>query len=53
MYEGFLRSIYTQDFFGGVCWWLWTTDPFAGGPVDDSFMPRGKPPAQILKKYWA
>ena len=52
LFEGFLRSIYLEDFFGGVAWWLWSTDPFEGGPVDDSFSVRGKPAAQILSKYW-
>eukprot|EP01084_Bolivina_argentea_P021442 39843_1 len=51
-YEGLFRSIYLQEWFGGVVWWLWRSDPYHGGPVDDSFTPRGKPAAEILKKYW-
>ena len=51
-YQGMFARLYAEPWFGGFYLWLWRADPTAGGPTDDSFTPKGKLTAQVIKKWW-
>lgn len=42
-----------SSWFEGVFWWLWRSDPTAGGVNDPSFTPAGKPAAEEIKRWAA
>ena len=51
-YEALLSSLYAERWFLGVNWWLWRADPTAGGDIDDSFTPQGKPATLRVLRDW-
>jgi hypothetical protein len=50
-YEAFFRTFWSQNWFDGVFWWLWRTDPHDGYTSDPGFSPVGKP-AEMTMNYW-
>jgi hypothetical protein len=40
-----------SSWFGGIVWWLWRSDPSAGGSNDASFTPMGKPAAEEMRRF--
>ena len=51
-YQAAFESLYTQPWFAGIFWWVWTTDPFAGGPCDAGHTPREKPAENVLRTWY-
>lgn len=52
-YEALFRAVNEQPWFSGSLWWAWSSNYQEGGDTDDGFSPRGKPAAQVLKKWWS
>jgi len=57
LYEALLQAVapHATDqggWYAGVFWWLWRSDPTAGGTCDDSFVPTGKPSEVVLRRNW-
>ena len=53
-YSAFFQAIWSkQNWFNGVFFWGWTTDPNAGGVKDEGYTPNGKPSADVCKQYWS
>jgi hypothetical protein len=54
MYEAYMSNFYANagEWFQGVLFWLWRSDPTAGGSSDDGFSVAGKPSVGVLAKYW-
>jgi hypothetical protein len=51
-YDALLAEMTTRSWFRGVMWWNWETNPDAGGPLDNSFTPQGKPVEEVLRRYY-
>lgn len=51
-YEALLRAFAPQPWWAGVFWWLWLTDPSAGGTFDAEFSPHGKPAEVVLRRWY-
>ena len=49
-YEATLLAMMQTDFIDGIYFWAWGIGP--GGPDDGSHTPRGKPAAEVLRRYW-
>lgn len=41
-----------REWFHGVFWWVWSTDPDQGGPQDTGYTPHGKPAEAILREFF-
>jgi hypothetical protein len=52
MYEAFFSNYYAAEWFGGVLFWLWRSDPTAGGNADDGFSVWGKTASGVVGKHW-
>lgn len=53
-YEALLESFYDKDWFLGVNWWMWRSDPTSGGTSDDGFTPHGKPAQEVISQgFWS
>jgi hypothetical protein len=50
-YEAALRALPTSSSVRGVFFWAWGIGP--GGPESGSHTPRGKPAAEVLRRFWA
>jgi len=51
-YQAAFESLYDQPWFGGMFWWVWSPDPFDGGPCDDGFTPHDKPAEDVLRAWY-
>jgi len=51
-YEALFQALYPLEWFGGVHWWLWRTDPLDGGTSDPGFSPVNKPAEAILRQWY-
>jgi len=51
-YQAAFESLYNQPWFGGMFWWVWSPDPFDGGPCDDGFTPHDKPAEDVLRSWY-
>jgi hypothetical protein len=51
-YQATFESVYDQPWLAGMFWWAWTTDPFQGGPCDDSYTPHDKPAEDVLRAWY-
>ena len=51
-YQAAFESLYDQPWFGGMFWWVWSADPFDGGPCDDGFTPHDKPAEDVLRAWY-
>jgi len=51
-YQAVLQLFSKQDWWGGVFFWNWTTDPFQGGVNDYCFTPFNKPAEQVVRKFF-
>ena len=47
-----LNALAAQPWFQGTYWWLWSTDPTAGGLNDTSYTPQGKPALGVLNAFY-
>jgi len=52
-YQALLNVFYSLDWFEGVFWWAWTTDPADTGPNTTGFTPQNKPAASILHQFYS
>lgn len=51
-YQALLESFNGHDWWHGIFWWNWSTDPNQGGPVDDDFTPHNKPAEGVLRSFY-
>jgi hypothetical protein len=51
-YRATLECVWHSDWFGGMYWWVWSTDPFAGAACDDSYTPHDKPAEDVLRTWY-
>lgn len=51
-YGDVLNALAAQPWFQGTYWWLWSTDPTAGGLNDTSYTPQGKPALGVLNAFY-
>jgi len=54
-YEAVFQALYSQEWFMGIFFWDWETNPHQGGRCDGgpfSFTPRGKLAEDVVKKYF-
>ncbi|MCC7447325.1 MAG: hypothetical protein IT324_07920 [Anaerolineae bacterium] len=52
-YQAVFDVLQDKDWWQGVFWWVWTTNPKQGGPNDADFTAHDKPAAAILKAHYA
>ncbi|MDH7505329.1 MAG: glycosyl hydrolase family 53 [Candidatus Acetothermia bacterium] len=52
-YLAFFQTFWRQhDWFRGVFWWAWSTDPDQGGPQDTGYTPHDKPAEAIIREFF-
>lgn len=54
-YEAMFVSLWnsqTIDWFAGVFWWSWNTDPAFGGETDRCISPQFKPAQDVLRRWY-
>ena len=51
LFQALFESVFNQDWFAGVFWFTWLTDPFQGGPCDLTSTPHDKP-AEAVMRLW-
>jgi hypothetical protein len=51
-YEALFEYWNTQSFFQGVQFWVWSSDPNAGGPGTDTYTPQGKMAQGVLTQWF-
>jgi hypothetical protein len=51
LYEAAYEVFWPQDWFAGIFWWAWTTNPQDGGPKDKGFNPLNKPAEKVMAKW--
>jgi hypothetical protein len=51
-YEAMLSQCRQRDWWAGVFWWNWETDPDSGGTDDPYWTPRNKPAEDVLRAYY-
>jgi len=50
-YQAVYDVIFPQDWFGGIFFWAWGTNPKEGGPNDNGFTPHNKPSEGIVRRH--
>jgi hypothetical protein len=52
-YRAFFETFWKRyDWFSGVFWWYWETDPEQGGLQDTDYTPHGKPAEAVLQEFF-
>jgi hypothetical protein len=51
-YKALLSVCTTRSWWKGVFWWMWETDPNAGGPTDKYLTPQHKPAEEVMSSYY-
>jgi len=51
-YSAALGETWDRTWMDGYYWWIWETDPNAGGPTDTYFTPQNKPAEDVLRAYY-
>jgi hypothetical protein len=46
------RRYDANEWFQGVFWWAWWTDPLAGSDFTNLFTPQNKPVLNVLREYY-
>jgi len=52
LYEAALDVFTKQDWFAGMFFWDWLTNPNQGGANDPDYTPHGKPAEDVLRKFY-
>jgi hypothetical protein len=52
LYQAVFESVFNQDWFAGIFWGMWETDPFQGGPCDMKATPHDKPAEAVLRLWY-
>ena len=53
LYQAAFEAVYVQDYFQGIFWWDWSTDPSDGGSNNTRMTPNNKPAASVCKQYFS
>jgi hypothetical protein len=53
-YKAFFEGMAVEhsDWFKGVFWWAWWTDPLAGLDYSNLYTPQNKPVLEVLREYY-
>jgi hypothetical protein len=51
-YSAALEILWNRPWFYGFYWWIWETNPNAGGPNDTDFTPQNKPAESLIKQWY-
>ncbi len=51
-YQAVFEAFSGQDWWEGVFWWNWSTDPNQGGPKDGDFTAHNKPAENVLRENY-
>jgi len=52
-YSAAFQSVWNRPWFYGFYWWIWESDPDAGGLSDTDFTPQNKPVEQVIRSWYA
>jgi len=52
-YLALLETFWNKDWFYGLYWWYWGTNPNMGGEHNRNFTPQNKPVEEVIKKWYA
>ncbi|CAF1637827.1 unnamed protein product [Didymodactylos carnosus] len=52
-YEAAYITFWNLEWFDGMFWWLWRTDPWDGHSSDSGFSPVGKPAENVMTKWYS
>ncbi len=51
-YSALLETFWDKEWFYGLYWWYWGTNPNMGGEYNRNFTPQNKPVEEIIKKWY-
>jgi len=51
-FEATLQTFVPQNFFGGIMWWEWDTNPHDGGRCDRGYTPQDKAASAVIQKWY-
>jgi hypothetical protein len=51
--KAFFEAFWDRPWLRGVYWWKWYSHGHGGGEYDASYMPRGKPLAAVISKWYS
>lgn len=52
-YSATFETLWNRPWFYGFYWWIWETNPDAGGLTDADFTPQNKPVELLLKNWYS
>jgi len=52
-YQAAFQILWGRPWFYGFYWWIWETDPNAGGLMDTDFTPQNKPVEYLLRDWYS
>jgi len=52
-YKVLMEIFFQKDWFYGLYWWYWGTNPNMGGEFNRSFTPQNKPAEGLIKEWYA
>ena len=52
-YLAAFQILWGKPWFYGFYWWIWESDPNAGGPNDTDFTPQNKPVEYLIKSWYS
>lgn len=52
-YRAVLKTFWEKEWFYGLYWWYWGTNPHMGGKYNRGFTPQRKPAEDVIKKWYA
>ena len=52
-YKAVFNVFYDKEWFNGIYWWTWDSDPDVGGHTDRHYTPFRKPAGDILEIYYS
>ncbi len=52
-YKAMLETFWDKEWFYGLYWWYWGTNPNMGGKYNRGFTPQNKPVEKVIKEWYA
>lgn len=52
-YEAAFQVLWNKPWFCGFYWWIWESDPEAGGPSNNDFTPQNKPVQYLITTWYS
>ena len=52
-YSAVFQTLWNRPWFFGLYWWIWETNPSAGGLNDTDFTPQNKPAETLLTNWYS